>query len=152
MNINDFLAPYIITNVLSLLMILICWKKPKSGNIIWGFVFLAAGLLNLFHGITKPASYLDYANMAVFPFLRDIINGPFSRMTTPIIALIAVGQMMVGFFLLYRSGRLNRLGIAGGTLFLICIAPLGVGSAFPASLLMAASLILIYIHLPPPRE
>lgn len=149
MNPKEFLTPYIIANVFAVLMILIGWKKPRTGKIIWGFIFLAAGLFNLFHGITKPEAYLAYGEQAVFPFLRDFINGTFSHMTTPIVALIAVGQMMIGFFLLYRSNRLTRPGIVGGILFLIGIAPLGIGSAFPASLFMAASLILIYIHLPP---
>ena len=152
MNLKEFLTPYIITNMFALLMIFICWKKPRTGKIVWGFVFLGAGLFNLFHGITNPTAYLNYANMAVFSFLRDFINGPFSRLTMPIIALIAVGQMFVGFFLLYRSRRMNRLGLIGGIVFLVCIAPLGIGSAFPASLIMAATLILILIYLPSNRS
>lgn len=152
MNLKEFLTPYIITNIFALLMLLVCWKKPRTGKIVWGFVFLGAGLFNLFHGITNPSAYLNYADMAVFPFLRDFINGPFSQVTMPIIALIAVGQMFVGFFLLYRSRRMNRVGLAGGIVFLVSIAPLGFGSAFPASLVMAAGLILILIQLPSNRQ
>jgi len=38
------------------------------------------------------------------------------------------------------------LGILGGIIFLVAISPLGVGSAFPSTLLMAVSLVLLYLR------
>jgi hypothetical protein len=51
----------------------------------------------------------------------------------------------VGIFL-FRHGKLFLLGIIGGIVFLVAIAPLGIGSAFPSTLLMAFCLVLLHIR------
>ncbi|MBC7339277.1 MAG: hypothetical protein H5U04_05385 [Firmicutes bacterium] len=43
--------------------------------------------------------------------------------------------------------RFLWLGVAGGIVFLLAIAPLGVGSAFPSTLLMAVALYLMWRRL-----
>ena len=44
---------------------------------------------------------------------------------------------------LFIEGFLLKLGILFGIIFLIMIAPLGVGSAFPSTLLLAIALLII---------
>ncbi|HPF67714.1 MAG TPA: hypothetical protein PLC20_08575, partial [Flavobacteriales bacterium] len=57
------------------------------------------------------------------------------------IGAIAFGQGLVALGLLGR-GMLRRIAAIGGIVFLVAIAPLGVGSAFPSSLLLALGLFL----------
>jgi hypothetical protein len=85
---------------------------------------------------------LDYREHAV-DFYKFFIDGVFHSFTIFMVSLIGTGQILVGIFLL-RKGKLFLLGILGGIIFLIAIAPLGIGSAFPSTLLMAISLVLLY--------
>ena len=128
------------------------WKsikmKPcrwKIGKISWGIFFILAGSFNIFTVIKNPDAYLCYRNHAV-DFYKFFIDGVFSSFTIFIVSLIGTGQILVGIFLL-KKGRLFLLGILGGVVFLVAIAPLGIGSAFPSTLLMAFSLILLPIRL-----
>ena len=98
--------------------------------------------LPLFTVVKDPQAYLSYSDHAV-EFYKFFIDGVFKSFTIFIVSLIGAGQILVGIFLL-RKGKLFLLGILGGIIFLIAIAPLGIGSAFPSTLLMALSLILLY--------
>lgn len=111
-------------------------------RVVFVLIFLSAGLFNTYTALTEPQAYQTYAEWAVLAFYRNFINGFFSAHTQAIVVAIAVGQLTVAA-LLTRSGRLLTTGAIGGILFLMAISPLGVGSAFPATLLMAAALVVI---------
>ena len=144
MNLPDYWFPYAVTHVITFLMIFVCFKWPKIGKIAWGIVFILAGIFNIFTVIKDPEAYLGYRDHAV-DFYKFFIDGVFSSFTIFIVSLIGTGQILVGIFLL-RKGKLFLLGIVGGIIFLIAIAPLGIGSAFPSTLLMAFSLVLLHIR------
>ena len=147
MNIQDFLIPYIISNVFSLLLIFICYKWPKAGKILWGVLFFVAGTFNIYTATTTPQIYVDaYGPSAVFTFYRDFIYGIFSRHTALFVSLIGCGQLVTALFL-FLPNKAYRFGILGGIIFLMAISPLGIGSAFPSTLLMAVSLWLLWRRL-----
>jgi hypothetical protein len=77
---------------------------------------------------------------------KNFINGIFSSHTTLFVTVIAFGQLLTGLFLLMKK-KFFILGILGGIIFLLAIAPLGIGSAFPSTLLMAISLIILHKRL-----
>jgi hypothetical protein len=70
-----------------------------------------------------------------------------------IVALIAVGQALIGALVLL-SGRSLRLGLVGAIVFLVAVAPLGTGAGFPATLILAwaAGLLLMGQDRPLHRE
>ena len=138
MNLPDYWFPYVITHVITFIMILICYKWPKIGKVAWGIIFILAGIFNIFTVVKDPQAYLGYRDNAV-DFYKFFIDGVFSSFTIFIVSLIGTGQILVGIFL-FRRGKLFLLGILGGIIFLVAIAPLGIGSAFPATLLMVSSL------------
>lgn len=144
MNLPDYWFPYVITHVSTFLMIFICYKWPKIGKVAWGAIFILAGIFNIFTVIKDPEAYLSYRDHAV-DFYKFFIDGVFSSFTIFIVSLIGAGQILAGIFLL-RKGKLFLLGILGGIIFLVAIAPLGIGSAFPSTLLMAFSLVLLHIR------
>ena len=140
---EDFLVPYILSNVFSVFLIFVCFKWPKAGKIVWSLIFIAAGIFNIFTVFANPRLYVQaYGPSAVLPFYQDFIFGVFSRNTAVFVTLIACGQILAGVLLLLRK-PLFRLGIIGGVVFLIAISPLGIGSAFPSTLFMAISLIIL---------
>lgn len=111
---------------------------------IWSLIFGAAGIFNMMTSFRTPNVYVEfYGPSAVLSFYKSFIYGIFSDHTTLFVALIASGQILVAVLLLMRK-RLFQLGIIGGIIFLMAISPLGVGSAFPATLFMAASLIVLH--------
>ena len=144
MNLQEYWLPYTVTHIITLSLIFICYKWPKIGKAAWGIIFILAGLFNIYTGISNPQAYVDYGSQAV-ELYKKFIYGVFSSYTSLIVSLIALGQILVGIFLLMKR-TLFLLGILGGIIFLVAISPLGIGSAFPATLLMAFSLVLLYIR------
>jgi len=142
MNLQEYWFPYAITHAITISLIFICYKWPKIGKAVWGIIFILAGIFNMYHGLSSPEVYLIYGTHAV-ELYKQFINGLFSSYTTPIVSGIALGQILVGIFLFMKK-KLFLLGILGGIIFLVAISPLGIGSAFPATLLMSISLILLY--------
>lgn len=145
MNLPDYWFPYVVTHIITIILIIVCYKWPKIGKIAWGIIFILAGIFNIFTVVKDPQAYLSYSDHAV-EFYKFFIDGVFNSFTIFIVSLIGAGQILVGIFLL-RKGKLFLLGILGGIIFLIAIAPLGIGSAFPSTLLMAFSLILLHLRL-----
>jgi hypothetical protein len=125
-------------------MIFICFKWPKIGKVAWGIIFILAGIFNIYTGVSNPQAYVDYGQHAVGLY-QKFIYGLFSSYTSLIVSLVALGQILVGIFLLMKR-TLFFLGIVGGIIFLLAISPLGIGSAFPSTLLMAISLVLLYLR------
>ena len=144
MRLQDYLIPYIISNVVSVLLIFICYKWPKIGKIVWGLFFFSAGIFNIYTAIRTPHVYAEvYGQTAIFSFYKNFIYGIFNELATLFVTLIGSGQIVVAILLFMRKSLFN-LGILGGMIFLIAISPLGIGSAFPATLIMATSLFVLY--------
>jgi len=144
---QQLLYAHIGSNLVALLMLLACWRWTNIGRLLIVALFLWAGQLNLRTALSQPQVYLAYAQFAVEPY-RSFIRGFFAGHLTAIVGAIAAGQLLIGL-LVARRGRAVRLGLAGAIVFLVAIAPLGVGSAFPATLIMASGAVLLFhAHFP----
>ncbi len=141
MRLQDMLVPYIVLNALALVLLWLAAKKPRLARWVFGAVFVAAALLNAYMAAKNPQAYVDsYGASAWLPVYRDFIHGFFSRATALLVLLIAAGQAVCGVLLF--TPRLYKLGALGAVIFLLAIAPLGLGSAFPLTLIMAVGLVL----------
>ncbi len=90
-------------------------------------------MINGYTGYNQPEAYVAYEKYAVLDFYEAFITGFFADNVQWIILLIAFGQLLIaGFFM--ASKDLVRYAVIGATIFFLAIAPLGYGSAFPASL------------------
>lgn len=141
---NEYLAPYIISQAVSLIILITAWKRTRWARWLFSILFLWASCINMYLGLTDPDSYLDNARFAI-PLYRDFINGWFSHYNHIIIPLIAVGQLFIAAGMLLR-GRWVDLACIGSMIFLIAIAPLMVGSAFPFSITVSLAAFLIYLN------
>ncbi len=139
----DFWIPYLATNFVALLLLYVCIKWYKAGRITFGIIFLIAAGINAFTAINKPAAYLAYEKYTLLDFYEAFITGFFARNTTMIVLSIALGQLLIAAGLLFFR-KWTRTAAAGAMAFLIAIAPLGFGSAFPASLIMALAVFMIW--------
>jgi len=145
MNSQEIWIPYLITHLLSFGLIFICYKWPKIGKISWAVIFIAAGIFNLYSVISDPQQYVNTYGQHAIPLYKKFIFGFFSTHTLLFVALIASGQIMVGILLFLQKTHF-KIGLLGGIIFLTAISPLGIGAAFPSTLLMAFSLILLSIR------
>jgi hypothetical protein len=139
----DYLVPFVVSNAVAVALLVVAYLWPKVARWLFVGIFIAAGLFNIYTAITQPEVYLMYGELALLRFYRDFINGAFSQYTMLFILAIALGQLAVGV-LLSRPDPLLRLGVLGACIFLAAIAPLGVGSAFPFSLIAIAALTVMY--------
>ena len=138
---KQYIAPYLISNAVSVGLLVAAIVRPRLALGLFVFVFLAAGLFNTYTVLTEPEVYWDYEGMAVLKVYKEFIAGFFSQHTKAIVLLIALGQLCIAALL--GNQTLRRLGALGGCIFFVAIVPLGVGSAFPCTLLMAAGLVLM---------
>ena len=147
----EFLGPFIGSNVVAGLLVLLAWWRPTWARWAFAAVFLAAGVFNALTVRGEPEAYTSYAQWALLDPYRTFIQGSFSEHTAAFVTVIAAGQLLVGALLAlprpWRDG-----GLAGAIVFLLAIAPLGAGSAFPATVVMALAVVLIAWRAPVPRE
>ena len=144
MALEKYLVPFIISNIVALFLIFVCYRWFNIGRTLFGLIFISAGVFNFYTATTSPDVYVEvYGSTAVFSFYRDFIYGLFSQHTGLFVRLIAIGQFAAGILLFTRKIYF-RLGIIGATIFLAAISPLGIGSAFPCTILMIAGLYLLY--------
>jgi hypothetical protein len=133
---------YVISNFVAVIMLACSWKYPNISRLLYSALFGWACYANTHAAIQTPHYYLDYAQYALLGFYIKFINGFFAAHITAIVISIAVCQLAIALSLWMR-GFLFKMGAVGAIVFLISIAPLGIGSAFPCTLTMAGGLLLL---------
>lgn len=139
---NDYLFPYVTSQIISIVLLIIAWKHTKWARILFALIFFLSAWVNMYSGIVKPDVYLKYGEMAT-PLYKDFIYGWFSRYNHLLIPFIAVCQFLIAVGMLLK-GRLVKLACIGIILFLLSIAPLMVGAAFPFSITVSIAAYLVY--------
>ena len=109
----------------------------EIGRLLYFLLFVWAGCWNMYLANTHPEEYLSYAPLASSASYRNFILGSFASHVTTIVGAIALGQLSIALLVSGR-GRAVQLGLFGAIVFLLAIVPLGVGSGFPATVIMAA--------------
>lgn len=135
-SLKQYLLPYIISNTLFLFCLVAAVKRPIWARIFLAIVFLWASYTNFKTALYTPKVYLEYAQLTTLPVYREFINGFFSQHIKLIVSLAAAGEFFIFIGLMLNNGWV-KMACVGGILFGVAISPLGVGSAFPATVLMA---------------
>ncbi len=142
MTYEEYMLPVILANLVAFVLVLSSYNFPRFLRVIWGLIFIIAGIFNLITVYNEPGVYVDAFGPPAIDIYQQFINGPFSERSALYVTLIALGQILAGG-LIWSGGFWYYLGLTGGVIFMLAIAPLGVGSAFPAPLIMAFGLILM---------
>ena len=140
---EGYLLAYIISNIIALLFLFASVKRPFLARALFILLFGWASWQNWTIALNTPEVYRDYADFAILPLYKSFITGWFSRHILLSVGFIATMQGLVAIGLLFR-GLVFRLACIGGIIFLLAILPLGVGSAFPASLTGAIALAFVF--------
>jgi hypothetical protein len=139
----DHLGNYVGWNLFAVLLILVAARWPRLARCIFSVLFLGAGIWNLFASLSMPMFYVvTYGRLATPPYAA-FIAGPFASNPALFVVPIAVGQLVVGALATGTGGRV-RLSMLGSMLFLLAIAPMGVGSAFPFSIFVMLAAYLVF--------
>jgi len=140
---HEYWIHYTISNTIALTVLGLTWKVPTAGRISLGVIFLLASVFNTYTVLNTPEAYLFYKDFAVLEIYRQFIDGWFTTHTQAAVLPIAAGQLVIagGMFL---GGRSSKLAIVGVVIFGLAIAPLGIGSAFPCSIILSVAAILLW--------
>jgi hypothetical protein len=134
----EFALPHLVSLVLSSLLLLAALQTPRFARHLFELLFAWACVVNWTTVMATPRVYLEYAPLALLHVYREIILGPFARHIHAAVGVIATCQGLIVLGLLLGD-IWARIALCGAIFFLVDIAPLGVGAAFPATLLMAAA-------------
>lgn len=137
-----YMMAYLVSNLAAIVLLLTAWKTPRIARLLFFLLFAWAAWINWVTAHKDPNIYLEYAELSFLKLYRDFILGWFSRHITAMVSVIAVAQMLIAITMLLK-GKLLKYGSIAAILFLISIAPLGVGSAFPFSLIASSALLII---------
>jgi hypothetical protein len=145
---QEYLFMYLAANSIALVILALAFWRPGVARWVWVAIFAWAAWVNTTTAAREPWVYLAYGGLTPSPVYRDFIAGWFSTHIQPFVLSIAVGQLTIAI-LLSRAGDARWLGVMGASVFLLAIAPLGVGSGFPFSLIGIASLLVMEWRLLP---
>lgn len=140
---QNYLIGYIISNAAAFIMLVVVWKKPWMARVFFIALFVWSCWINWKTAIQSTQVYLEYADLAVSNWYKQFINGWFRHNIILTVGFIATCQVLIAIALLLR-GWIFKMGVIGGVIFLLAITPLGVGAGFPATLIMAAAMSLLF--------
>ena len=139
----EYVVPYFVSNGISLTLLAFAFWRPQVTR--WGLaaIFAYAAIFNPYIGLTKPEQYQGFASLALLKSYRAFIEGFFRDHATILLCLIGLGQGIIAVSMAI-AGRWLWIGVLGCCVFLTAIIPLGVGSAFPFSLIASAAAIVMF--------
>ncbi len=140
---TTYLLMYSISNAVALLMLWAAWKHPRIARLMFFLLFAWASWTNWNMALYNPQFYIEYADLSFLNVYKQFIRGWFSNHITEAVGFIATCQALIAVSMLLK-GWVIKAGVIGAIIFLLAIAPLGVGSAFPFSLIASAALYFIF--------
>jgi hypothetical protein len=137
--------PHFVSIVLASSFIVAAILKAELARKLYAGLFLYATLVNASVAFFAPQSYVANAQYALLESYRAFILGWFAQHVTLTVVAISAGQALISAGLIH-GGRAAQAGLVGAIAFFLAIAPLGVGSAFPSSLIWAVGAAYLLMH------
>lgn len=143
-SLGDYILPWFISNMLGFVLLWISIKAPRVSRKVWGFLMILASLANTHVAVMDQKNYHEYGVLSIPPY-QQFIYSKFFEYPALLVLPIAMCQNIIGFVLMLSEmpWRL-KAAITGLIVFFFGIAPLGVGSAFPSSLIYATTMMLCW--------
>ena len=130
-------------NVLAIIFLWAAVKRPRVSRLLFFLLFGWACWMNWTISQRSPDDYLIYADLNLSGWYRDFIRGWFSKRIPLVVGVIATCQGMIAVSM-WLKGWLYKVGCIGAIIFLVAIAPFGVGSGFPCTIIFAVALAILY--------
>ncbi len=140
---QTYLFGLIAFNLLALVFLFCGAWWPRIARVLFFLLFGWACWMNWTISRRSPDDYLQYADLSLGNWYREFINGWFSKHIPHVVGFIATCQGLIALSMLLK-GWLFKTGCIGGIIFLLAIAPLGVGSGFPCTITFALGLGVLF--------
>ncbi len=134
----------LISNIVAWIILLAAIYRPFIARLLFFLLFGWACWMNWKTSQATPDVYLEYADMAMLDAYKDLILGWFSRHISLAVGFIATCQGLIAISML-MTGIPLKIGAIGAILFLLAIIPLGVGSGFPSTLVLAVAMFILLL-------
>lgn len=138
----QYFGPWIVSNSIAILIVIAASRKPRWARLLFVLLFTWACWINYTTVHKNPNVYLEYAALTPFNLYYNFINGWFKAHIIPMVTLIAIGQGLIAIGLLLK-GWIVRIACFGAIIFFLSIAPLGIGSGFPCTLIASVAVYFI---------
>jgi hypothetical protein len=132
----------LISNAIAVLQLVAAVKWPRIARWSFFLLFAWACWMNWSTSLQTPEVYLDYANLTWGSWYGNFINGWFAQHIPLAVGAIASCQGLIAIAMLLK-GWFFKAGAIAAIIFLLCIVPFGVGSGFPATVIMAAAIFIL---------
>ncbi|OMP75195.1 hypothetical protein [[Flexibacter] sp. ATCC 35208] len=136
---NLFSLAFLVSNAGAILILLISIWYKRAGRIIIALLFLIAALVNAWQATFKPDVYNVYELIAALPVYEYLIAEVLLIHITLYIILLMIIQLFIGIGILYN----RKTALVAGIVYLLALAPLGAGSSFPCTVILAIAVILL---------
>ena len=143
----EFKNAYLVSNGIALAMLGLSFRRANWVRWVTVAIFGWAAYTNWRIATTAPLDYQKFADLTQFAPYRDFIHGWFRENTAALLEPIAAGQLAIALMLIRNRTITRRLAVLGAVVFLLAIAPLGVGSAFPFSITYGVALVVMLFGL-----
>jgi hypothetical protein len=134
-----YLTALVISNIVAIILLINAIHWPKIARLLFFLLFSWACWTNWRISQQNPALYLEYADLTPSSLYKTFINGWFSRHIQVVVGFIATCQGVIAVSMLLK-GRVFKTGASAAILFLLAIMPLGVGSGFPSTIILAIAM------------
>lgn len=141
---TQYAVPHLISIAAAIGLLFAAHAAPRVARTLYVALFAWACATNFRIAFERPSVYLEYSDLAVLDVYRIFINGLFAQHIQAIVGVIAACQGLIAAGLIV-GGRPAYMALAGATVFLFAIAPLGVGSGFPATPIMAVGCLRLLL-------
>ena len=139
----EYMSAYLISNAIALALLALSFRRPNWVRWLSVAIFGWAAFTNSRIAVTRPLDYQTFGDLTRSALYRDFIHGWFKEHTAALLLPIAAGQLVIALMLIANRRITRALAVYGAVVFLMAIAPLGVGSAFPFSLIYAWGLMVM---------
>jgi hypothetical protein len=132
----------IISNIVAIVQVIASIQWPRIARLSFFLLFAWASWTNWTESQQTPQFYLEYADLTWSNWYRSFIRGWFAGHIQLAVGFVAACQGFMAISMLLK-GWMYRIGSVGAIIFLLSILPLGVGSGFPCTAIMASALIIL---------
>ena len=141
---NIFSEAYLISNAGALLVLFISIIFKRTGRVIMALLFLIAAIDNAWLAIHQPSVYSVYERLAALPVYEVLIHQVFLEHITTYMLILMLFQLAISLGLLWR-GKWEKIALSAAIIYLLALAPLGAGSSFPCTVILAlACMVLLW--------
>ena len=142
-NDSTFWIGYWASNIGGAIIAFTGWRFTRIARFLLASLFAWACWFNLDTVAETPEVYVDYAWLTPFGWYADLMTGWFAANVTAIVTTVSIvqGLIAIGYLIGRRYARMAALVTIA---FLLVVLPLGLGSAFPAPILMGIGAWFVY--------